>query len=213
MCSGQAYEVQNQKACIFIFLAEDTHSPCPLLKLRRKCSRSFCASAADSSGGRRLRWVAPSSPGTVRLSCSLEPWWLAAIRPLALVLGDESASPETEAAELRRPVAGSPETVRALVPTRREDGWSTESWGGAIGACIERWASAKEGMELCVFTDDLREPEGVPGRDGVGVACLEVGRPDMRDSMVRVLGNGMQRLYARNSVYIFQFSLVLTEDG
>jgi hypothetical protein len=165
----------------------DTHSPCPLLKLRRRCSRSLCASAATSSGGLKLRWIESSSPDAVRLSCSLEPWWLSAIKPLGVVPGDESASPEMEAAELRNPVAGSLETVRALVPPR-EAGWTTKSCGADTEDCIEAWANANEGIELCGTRDGFREPAGVPGRDGVGVACLE-GRPGTDDmTIIKTVG-------------------------
>jgi hypothetical protein len=107
----------------------------------------------------------------------VEPWRLAAIKPLG---GDESASPEIEAAELRNPVACSLETVRVLVPTR-EEGWGiTESCGEDTDDCIEACASANEGTALWGTRVGLREPAGVPGRDGVGVACLE-GRPGADD--------------------------------
>lgn len=38
------------------------------------------------------------------------------------------------------------------------------------------FVNARDGIELCDAIDGFRDPEGVPGRDGVGVICLECER-------------------------------------
>lgn len=48
-----------------------------------------------------------------------------------------------------------------------------DNCGGDAVDSIEALPRASDGIELWGFKEGLRDPEGDPGREGVGVACLE----------------------------------------
>jgi hypothetical protein len=109
------------------------------------------------------------------LTSSLEPWVLAIIRIL-LSFVDESGSVDMDAEDSR--------TEELSLIAAEVIAWFIVNCGGDAMESMEELLKARDGIDPCVLRDGLRDPDGDPGRDCVGVECLgrdreRRGVPDM----------------------------------
>jgi hypothetical protein len=81
--------------------------------------------------------------------------------------------------------------------------WFMDNCGGEAVESMEALTKARDGIDLWVLRDALRDPDGDPGRDGVGVACRERDRE--RRGVLDMFEWLNIRNYLRDAIYGFSW--------
>jgi hypothetical protein len=110
-----------------------------------------------------VRVLSEPSVSCTTLMSSLESWGPA----ILLSFADDSAPTDMDAEDSR--------TEGLSLIAAEVMAWFIDNCGGEAAESMEA-CKARDGIDPWVLRDGLRDPDGDPGRDGVGVARLEWDR-------------------------------------